>query len=135
MKKILFLAVLFLSVGVAKAGDIEPQVVYELAPGFKTATSVLKSSFTVADPGAGLQNCITGFTLMSSTISNMEILDGSLATGTTLWGLVNVPASTPINVDSDRKNALCSGADTTLVITVSSGTVSMNYRGYVKGAR
>lgn len=135
MKRLLvFLGLIFVAVSL-RADDLKIDVDYNLTPGFKTATSVTKSSFTITAPSSSQENCLTGWSMMSTTLANMEIIDGTLSSGTTLWAMVNVPASTPINIALPREDAICADNAKTLVLAVSSGTVSMNYRGYVKRNR
>ena len=127
MKKLLALAFIGLSVGYSHAA--EPVVKYELYPRF----SIGVTSVTIASAGGDSRNCITDWTLMSTIASTMTILDGSLATGTTIWGLSSAPANIPVVVTTGNKeSALCGGANSPMVISITNGTPSINYRGFVK---
>lgn len=131
MKKYILGCLLLLMAGVAKAGDLTINALYNFQ-GFTTATSVTESSVTVSAVDAQTKNCLTDWSLMSTTVSNMTILDGELHGGTTIWGLVSVPASTPVNVSQTRETALCASPNSKLVISVSSGTVSISHKGYAR---
>ncbi len=133
MKKLFALSVLVLFAGIAHA-DFNIDATSNLSPSFTSKTSVVTSSITIASPGGNLKTCLTDWSFMSTTVSDMAIIEGALAGGTTMWGLLSVPASTPINKDSSRESALCAGTNSQIVITISSGTASFNYRGYVRRA-
>lgn len=133
MKRIVFLGLILLSAMLAYA-DSWPNYEFSglIDPTFRTATSVTQSSSTIPSAGAGLKNCLTDWTLMSTTVSNMSIVDGALNNGTTVWGLVSVPAGTVISKDNIRESALCGSTSTQMNVVVSSGSVSINYRGYIR---
>ena len=132
MKKIvLFIGTLFICLVKVQAKGMLYEIDGMLGPSFRTATAVTASSSTIT-ADAGNRNCLTNWSLMSTTISNMTIIDGALNGGTTIWGLVSVPASTPINVTTTEENAICGSFNSQMMIVVSSGTASISYRGYTR---
>ena len=133
MKKFALVTGLILCAGIGYGdSDLPFQISGSLGPSFTTATSAVTSSTTIVAAGAGQRNCLTDWTLMSTTVSNMTIYDGILNSGTTIWGLTSVPASTVVSKDSERRNALCGSFNTQMQILVSSGTVSISYRGHTR---
>lgn len=130
MKKIILACAILFCAGYASAEN-EVRANYNIS-GFKYASSVNSSSFTIVAPGGGLKNCLTGWTLTSNTAANLTIQEGTLQSGTTIWGLINSSPTYVANIQTNEKDALCGGPNAQLVIVVSSGAASMNYRGYVR---
>lgn len=137
MKKLSLFLLFFGLAATIRADDARSRirVEYELPQSFLTAAQAgVISSVTIQAAGGGLKNCLTDWTFMSTTISNMIIMDGALSNGTTLWGLINAPASTPVSVPRHSETALCGGPNTRMILYISSGTVSINYRGHVRSS-
>ncbi len=134
MKKIGLFVALLLSFQLIDAGTKYPLVDLsgDIPPTYTTGTSVTGTSATIPSAGKGQSNCLTDWTLMSSTIANMIIKDGSLASGATIWGLLAVPASLPVGEESILETPLCGSTSTQMVVFVSSGTVSINFRGTIR---
>ncbi len=97
------------------------------------SVSVLNSAtVTISSTTAG-RICLTDFSLMSTSASNMVIIDGPLTSGTTIWGILTAPASVPVNVSSaGRDSALCGSLNRPMTINIAAGTPSISYRGFVK---
>ena len=137
MKKLFLFLFLVGFASISKADDVRNRirVYYEIPQSFLTAAQAgVISSVTIQAAGGGLKNCLTDWSFMSTTVSNMIIMDGPLASGTTLWGLISAPASTPVNIAKDSETALCGGPNTRMILYISSGTVSINYRGHVRSS-
>lgn len=111
------------------------------APVSVTNSAVTLSSSTLAAQTGGKQNCINNASLMSTTVANMVIIDGALNGGTTIWQMISVPANTPVYpigipvipfTGGGEINALCGGANSPLVVAISSGTKSINYQSFIR---
>jgi hypothetical protein len=137
MKKLFLISIFLLSAKLSHAVVISVNT-----PVGVTNNSTTYSSSTLVAQTGGNQNCINNASLMSTTVSNMSILDGSLQTGTTLWQMMSIPANTivyPISssvdphvLGSGEINAICSGPNSSLVVQISSGTKSINYNSFIR---
>ena len=133
MKKLFLIGFLFLCPKFVNAAIVSVN-----SPVSVTQTGVTLSSSVISAQTGGNQNCINNASLMSTTVSNMSIIDGALNGGTTIWQLINAPASVPVYPialpisGGGEVNALCGGANSQMVVQISSGTKSINYNSFIR---
>lgn len=131
MKKLFLGFIVILMSGFARASNEFPFAIADIiGPTYATGTSVTGTSSSISAAGAGVRNCLTELTTMSSTIASVAIINGSLASGTTIYSLTALAAGTVHNMDRLYENAICGDPNTALTVNVTSGTVNINYSGY-----
>jgi len=139
MFKKLFLVSSFLFgsvlIGNTDSGTVRPDnYLGPIGPTYFTGTSVTGGTSSVTGVGR-TQNCLVGFSVVSSAVSNVAIIDGTLATGTTMWYYPSLAANTFFNKDMTVETSLCASMGNTLTINISSGTYNGSYHGYSRGTR
>lgn len=140
MKKILFLASLVIIPALCFAAtEIGlDQVVGFIGPTHTNSKTV--STVTIAAPGGGLRNCLTDFSITTSSNATIRILDA----GTTIYAIDlstitgQVDRSLPFAEDWYGTNALCAGYNSSLSFTILNSTGSpavykLNYQGVIRG--
>jgi hypothetical protein len=84
------------------------------------------SQVTIAAPGAGKRNCLSSLDVVSDTAYTLRVLDGT----TTSYALA-LAANGGLVRSWDTEDLFCGSANAAMYITVSAGTYSINYKGFV----
>ena len=137
MKKLIGIAAFILTIGFIQAAEIDPIVGF-IGPATNNSGA---GTITIAAPGGGKRNCLTDFSITTSSNIVFSILDA----GTTVYAIdittttfTVPPKSLPFAEDWYGTNSLCAGYNSALSFTMlnstgSPGGYKLNYQGSIRG--